>query len=234
MRPCPVSRVCLSAGLLLLPLTALAQSGTISGSVRVEGPVPEPRLLQVTKNHDVCGDTLRARDIMVDAGKVASAVVFIEGLDGDVAPAEYRLSNSGCMFDPPVLAATTGGTLIVDNHDDVLHNTHLHYRVGKRSRTIGNWGLAGTEAKIEVDRPLRRAGVIDVSCDAHPWMSALIMVFDHLYFSVTGTTGAFEIRGVPAGTHLLKISHAVLGEVEQSVTVTAETTTPVTIIYNAQ
>ncbi len=219
------------AGLMLAPASALSQTGTIVGRVSISGTLPAPRMLEVTKNQEICGSEIEATDVVVHDGRLVNGVVFVEGLEGEVRPGEYVLSNSGCSFDPPVLAATVGGVLIVDNQDDVLHNTHLSLEIGHRSRTIGNWALSSKGSKIRADRPLRRAGIVDVECDAHPWMHAKIRIFGHPYFAVTRSAGEFEITGVPVGTHVVKVWHEVFGELEQEVTVRAGAETSADFTY---
>ncbi len=219
--------------LLLVPTTGWCQTGTISGTVRVDGAVPPPLALEVDKNQDVCGDTLHADNIIVNNGSLAFAIAYVDGLEGETQPQDYTLSNTGCRFDPPVLAGVAGGTLVVGNNDDVLHNTHLNLRRGTRTRTVGNWALSGKGSTIRAERPLRRPGILEVECDAHSWMHAMIRVFDHPYFAVTSASGSFEIAGVPAGTHTIKMWHEVFGELEQSVTVQAGATATVSFDYDA-
>ncbi len=219
--------------LLFIPAAALSQTGTISGVVHVEGTVPAPRLIEVDKNQEICGNTITARDVIVHDGTIAYAVAFIEGLEGETDTREYILSNAECVFDPPVLAATVGGVLVVDNQDDILHNTHLNLQRGTRTRTVGNWALSRKGARIQADRPLRRPGLIDVECDAHGWMHAKIMVFDHPYFAVTDKLGVFEITEVPVGTHTVTVWHEVFGELHQSITVEANATTSVSFSFSA-
>ncbi len=221
------------AALLLAPAAARPQTGTIAGTVRVDGVVPPARLLEVTKNQEFCGESVRAREVIVNDGKLAFAIAFVEGLEGEPVPEEYMLSNSGCSFEPPVLAVTIGSTLIVTNEDDVLHNTHLNLERGTRTRTVGNWALSRKGVEIRAERPLRRAGLISVECDAHPWMHARIMVFDHPYVAVTSESGSFEIAGVPAGTHTLTVWHEVFGELKESVTVDEGGTTSVSFSFSA-
>ena len=55
---------------------------------------------------------------------------------------------------------------------------------------------------------LRKPGLIRLQCDAgHSWMNAWIYVFDHPYYAVTDASGAFVIKDVPAGDHLLELWH---------------------------
>jgi hypothetical protein len=132
-----------------------------------------------------------------------------------------------------VLAATVGGVLIIDNQDDILHNTHLNFLFSGRSRTIGNWALSSKGSRIRADRVFRRAGVVEVECDAHPWMHSVIRIFAHPYFSVTGSSGGFEIVDVPEGNHVVRVFHEVFGELQQEVTVQAGTTTSVDFVYTS-
>ena len=150
--------------LVLAPATALSQTGTISGTVRATGPIPAPRTLEVTKNPEVCGKSLRADDVVVSDGKVAFAIASVEGLTEAPKPAQRVLTNKGCRFDPPVLAAAAGDTLVVDNGDDILHNTHLNLKMGERTRTVGNFALPGKGATVSATLPFRQAGTIDIRC----------------------------------------------------------------------
>lgn len=225
---------CLLLTGLLTPIAAHAQTGTISGTVRLEGSPPAPRMIEITKNQEFCGDEIEATDVVVDAGRVQYAVAFVEGLEAETESREYLLSNSDCRFDPPVLATTVGSVLVVDNQDDVMHNTHLNFRYGERTRTVGNWALSTKGSRIAADRPLRRAGVLEVECDAHPWMHSMIYSFAHPYFSVTDSVGAFEIGDVPEGTHVVKVLHEVFGELEQEVTVHAGATKSVDFVFTSE
>ena len=49
-------------------------------------------------------------------------------------------------------------------------------------------------------------------CQVHPWMTAYVGVFDHPYFAVSGDTGAFSIKNLPAGTYTLAAWHERYGE----------------------
>lgn len=218
----PVGMATLLVGLALPAVRGgVAQTGTISGTVRIAGAVPVTRWLKVTKNNDVCGDSIRARDVVIKDQRLADAVIAVEGLSGKVEPKEYLLSNTACMFDPPILAVGVGSGLTVDNRDDVLHNTHLNLRYGERVRTVGNWGLSQKGMTVRSDRVFRQPGIIDVQCDAHPWMSSMIVGFAHPYFTTTDPAGSFTIPGVPAGTHRVRLVHPVYGQMEQAVTVPA-------------
>lgn len=219
--------------LLFIPAAALSQTGTISGVVHVEGTVPTPRMLEVTTDKELCGTTIPASDVIIDNGRVAFAVIAVSGVQGPVVPSEIILSNVECHFDPPVLAGVVGSTLVVNNQDDIMHNTHLNLRYGAdRTRTIGNSTLPPGVA-IRSTRAFRWPGIVDVKCDVHSWMHSKIMVFDHPYFAVTDKLGVFEITEVPVGTHTITVWHEVFGELHQSITVEADATTSVSFSFLA-
>jgi plastocyanin len=222
----------LATGFMLMDAApALAQTGTLSGTVGLEGPAPAAKMLVVTKNKEVCGETVRSRNIVVTGGKLEYAVVSVEGLKGTVKPRSVLLSNTKCTFQPSYMGAGAGDTIVVDNQDALLHNTHLALQLGARVRTMGNWGLSDKGSSIRAEGPLRLPGNLDVTCDAHPWMTAHITVFDHPYFATSDQAGRFEIKDVPAGTYTVKVRHQVLGEREKTVTVKAGTTTNVAFAY---
>jgi len=201
------------------PAAGRAQTGAISGSILFEGTLPPPTKLAVTSDEDYCGAFLNGRDLVIRGGKVAYAVVSVTGAQGDVPSREYVLSNTACRFEPPIMAATVGGILVVENGDPLLHNANLTLNLSAGSRSIGNIALPRAGMRIEKPRALRMPGRIDVKCDAHDWMSAKIWVFDHPYFDVTGDDGAFEISGLEPGTYTLTAWHEILGTQEREVTV---------------
>lgn len=65
-------------------------------------------------------------------------------------------------------------------------------------------------------------------------MVAYVSVTNHPYFDVTGREGAFELRGVPAGTYELEAWHEVFGTKTAQVTVADDSTAEVTFSYTAQ
>ena len=201
------------------PAGVLAQTGSISGTIVFEGTPPPPTRLAVSADEDYCGEFLTGRDLVVREGRLANTVVSVTGAEGEVSKAEYILSNTACRFEPRVMAATVGGTLVVENGDPLLHNANLTLNLSAGSRSIGNIALPRAGMRIEKPRALRMPGLIDVKCDAHDWMSAKIWVFDHPYFDVTGDDGAFEISGLEPGTYSLTAWHEVLGTKQREVTI---------------
>jgi hypothetical protein len=61
---------------------------------------------------------------------------------------------------------------------------------------------------IEVTKYLKSPGVIRVRCDAHPHMSAWLVVHDSPYVAVTDAAGTFSIGDVPPGIYTITMWHA--------------------------
>ena len=76
----------------------------------------------------------------------------------------------------------------------------------------------------------QRSGTVRIFCNIHPTMSAVILVVDTPYFTVSGRDGDFEIASVTPGEYQLKVFHerateTVLDELERRISVGAGTLT---------
>jgi len=67
---------------------------------------------------------------------------------------------------------------------------------------------------------------IPVKCNVHPWMRSYVSVFKHPYFSVSDQSGAFTIKGLPAGNYTVSAWHEKLGTLSQQLTVGPGETRP--------
>ena len=104
------------------------------------------------------------------------------------------LDQKGCVYVPHVMGIMVGQPYRILNSDGVLHNIHTLPKVNPAF----NKGMPPTlkEASTVFEKP---EAVFHVKCDVHPWMSAYVSVFNHPFFSVTGTDGKFTISGLDAG-----------------------------------
>ncbi len=199
----------------------VSNGGKISGVVKLHGKTIQVKVLAITKNKDVCGQsTPDPRYVIGKGGSVKNVIVTIEGIEKGKKALPVKdavLDNNKCVFLPHVQAVTVGTRLTVMNSDSILHNTHT-YLGGKK--TVFNLALPLEGQKIK--KPLRRPGLMNTKCDAgHTWMSAWVYVSKHPYYSVTGQDGKFKISDIPPGTYKLKAWHEALGTVEKEVTVPA-------------
>ena len=207
----------LITGLLLLLTAWLAPSspayevievkdgGAIAGRVTFVGEVPDLEPIPVPKDQEFCGKTIPSNVLIVSGNKgVKNAIVFLERVAKGKRPVvqEPLLDNNRCVMVPLVQAILVGADLNIRNSDPLLHDV--------RTRLDGKpfFNLALPIQGQTIKRRIRKAGLMTVSCDAHPHMRGYIHVFEHPYFAVTDGEGTFRIEDVPPGKYVLKVWHA--------------------------
>lgn len=184
---------------------APAGAGTVTGQVVFVGDPPAPAMLEVPKDREVCGDRVPAEALVLGpGGGVRYAVVWLEGtVAGAAGPGpEATIENRACRFVPPVQAARVGAELVVTNADPVLHNLRGWLEAGRSLFNV----VQPTQGQVS-RRTLRRAGVVRLTCDAHPHMHGWLLIFEHERFAVTDEAGRFTIPDVPPGRHRLQLWH---------------------------
>lgn len=192
---------------------------TVKGQITFTGPVPPTETVSVRRDAKFCGQTIERFPVAVapDSKGVASVVVSVEGISSGPTsrprPKPAPLVNQDCQFTPHTQVVMVNSQLEISSVDPILHNTHIHIE----RRTFLNIALPPNGRIIR--KPLKKAGRLDVRCDAHKFMRSSIHVFQHPYFSLTDQNGTFEISHVPAGTYQLHIWHETFGLQKHSITV---------------
>jgi len=159
----------------------------------------------VNKNRDVCGDSKESEVLVLGVERgVRGGVILLEGVTRGKKPeGEVVLDNHRCVFVSHVSAVMVGERARVKNSDAILHNTHGF--LGKP--TVFNLALPNRDQMIDITKRLTRPGVIRVVCDAHPHMTAWMIVHDSPYYAVTDERGAFRIEGIPPGSYKVTMWH---------------------------
>lgn len=194
----------------------VTNGATIVGEATYAGSPPGPFVIWVTKDAAVFGEKLPDERLIVSrTGKIKNVLITLEGVkEGKPWPNHSaRLLNKGGRFVPHLQVVRTGVQLEVINEDPVLHNTHAYLN----GRTLFN--LAQPNKGQVIRKPLKRAGLVELMCDSHDWMSGWIAVMDHPYFAITGEDGAYTITDVPPGTYTLTAWHEKLGRRQVRITV---------------
>ena len=213
---------------------AVENGGTVAGTVRLTGTVPELPVLPVLRNQSVCGEDrsdpalLLGRDNGV-ANVVVSLVGVTRGKPMEPLAEPATLDQVACIYVPYLQVVPVGTTLRIVNSDPILHNVHAFL-----NGTESLFNLAMPIQDYRIDRSLDTPGTISVKCDAgHTWMSAYIVVEEHPYYSLTTEEGRYSIEDVPAGAYRLRLWHAWLGETEVPIEVEANATATVDVELNA-
>jgi hypothetical protein len=192
-------------------LPAQGEYGSIKGRLVWGGAnAPAAKVLveqgKAAKDPEVCGKEAPVvnHELAVDPKTRGVAYGFVylikpKGANPEAVKAllakspKVELDQKNCEFLPYALAIHQDQTLVIKSSDPVNHNV----RYSAFTNAPFNQILAPRgelEAKLVAEkRPIL------VACDIHNWMKAILMVFDHPFFAVTGEDGSFEIRGVPAG-----------------------------------
>ena len=190
-----------------------ASFAQISGKVTLLGTPPEmpqikgmaanPQCAQLHKD-PVYQDTV----IVGDKGELANVIVFIKEakpgeLKGRVIETPAKLNQKGCMYDPHVLAVEVGQPVVAVNSDPFLHNVHCLATANKPFNVVQ---IMVGEMKLE---SFTAEETFQIKCDVHPWMNAVVRVFDHPYFATTGEDGKFTIdtAGLKDGSYTVQAWH---------------------------
>lgn len=221
-----------AAGVQALLEGAVRRGATIRGRVSLQGETPKATPIQVTKDHEHCGDGHQVQDeslLISTGGAVENAVVYLEGaaVPPSWNPPRVELGMKKCVFVPHVLVAPRGSSLVLFSEDAVFHTIHPY--VGRR--TYFNIGFPKSARVVrQLDR-VKAGDVMKFLCDEHAWMTAYLVVVDSPFFAVTDAGGGFLLRDVPPGPYRLRVWHETLGELSQPVTVKTKRPLKVTLTF---
>ena len=200
---------------------ALDEVGAVSGVVEIDGMLPPDSVIQSpAADQPVCIPTIIRRGIEHRGQRAAGVVVWIDGIrSGKALPVERRfgVTNEDCGLEPELQTAVAGGTLNIRNRDATEHRTRVTRREG--GEVVATIRETDEGQVVPNDRVLAKAGILELSCEAHPWTRSWIAVFDHPYYAMTDPDGAFVMDSVPPGRYAVRIWHPRLGVVADSVTV---------------
>lgn len=209
------------------PGMAFAAS-TITGTVNFDGKPPTLRPIAMdaepvcAKKHS--GPAPNEALVLGSGSTMGNVMVWVSkglpaGKTFPVPPTPVTLDQDGCVYKPHVMGIMVGQAYRILNSDGILHNIHTLPKVN----TAFNRGQPATVKEMNTSFA-KPENVFQVKCDVHPWMSAYIGVYEHPFFSVTGTDGKFTISGLDPGTYEITAWHERLGTQTATVTVAANET----------
>ncbi len=200
--------------MVLAPVPARAEGGTVSGKVVFEGQAPAPQPIHFGAERQCAlmhGDKMPVNeDLVVNPnGTVRWTLVYVkEGVTGPyTAPDEaVVIDQVGCVFVPHAAAAMKGQKVTFKNSDPVLHNVRDMPKMSKA------FNIAQPVQGMTTTKTIDTAETgIQLRCDVHFWMRSYLHVLDHPFYAVTGEDGTFELKGLPPGDYVIEAWHEKLG-----------------------
>lgn len=196
--------------------------GTISGTIKYEGAVPEARLIHMDAD-PICyavnkGNVHSQSIILGDNNTLGNVFVYIKsGLPNTHYPSPSAvaiINQGGCNYSPHVIGVLVGQKVKFLNPDGTLHNVHAICKINPEFNA--SMPDFRKELTVSFDKP---EFMFPVRCDVHPWMQAWMAVMQHPFFDVTGSEGTFEIKNIPAGTYVIEAWHERLESKTATVTI---------------
>jgi hypothetical protein len=183
--------------------------GTIRGTVKWQGSLPHLVPSEINKDQQICDPSgQKHRDlerlVVAPGGGVANTVVFLRNINHGKSmdlPAQRRfLNQKNCRYEPHILLVPVEATLTVKSSDPLLHTVHMS--------GSADYNLPFTAEGQEISRPMTRAGVVSLRCNAgHVWMNGEMIVASHPYYAVTDADGNFSLTDVPPGQYEIVAWH---------------------------
>ena len=188
---------------------SVQDGGTISGTVKWEGPLPHLAPALINKDPQVCdpqGQKHRdlERLLIGHNGGVANTIVYLKGITRgkamDLPEPRQFLNQKNCRYEPHILLVPLQGNIKIESSDPLLHTVHMS--------GAAEYNLPFPFKDQVVSRVMTREGQVDLRCNAgHVWMNAEMMVAPHPYFAVTDANGEFQITQVPPGEYEIVAWH---------------------------
>ena len=120
-------------------------------------------------------------------------LVYLTGYREPAPERAASLRQHRKRFEPRLLPIVAGQTVVFPNEDPIYHNVFSVSPV--QPFDLGQY-KSGEAPRSQV---FSRPGLVPVYCNIHPKMISYVVVLENGAFASTDASGAFEIRGVPAG-----------------------------------
>ena len=230
---------------MLVPASAyevmeVPHGGTIEGTIRLDGVVPEPKGFNLITFPDpvYCGRISNGRgwrllhDFLVGPNnELKDAIVFLEGVESG-KPFELSvplIEARDCQFAPFMTIVRNGHAVEVTNMDPVMHDIQgYETSLEAGARVLFNTPLVMNQQHHRGDihathnhapgkslvGPMylsRGRRTFYMQCGFHAYMESWAMAVNNPYYALTDGNGAFTIGNIPPGTYQLVVWHAQTG-----------------------
>ena len=213
---------------------------TVSRSAGYATPVRIPPLLRLAAligclaaQPGVAQVAVSGRLTILDRGDrpgqdVGNAVLWLESPTLPAAmPVETRIVTEGKQFVPRIVVVPAGSTVRFPNNDPFNHNVFSLSEQG--SFDLGLYGRGEEKGTV-----LAHPGLVQVYCNVHAQMSAVILVRGNGQWVRPGSDGSFRFSDVPAGDYTLHVWHERAQPVSQPLRVGAAAPAPLALTLDAR
>lgn len=188
-----------------------------------DGDVPAPRKLKITgTDAAVCSKHSPTDQSLVVGSDGGLANVFVYLRPGrsetvkvhpdyeSLVGQPVTLRNKGCAFTPHALTLWTQQPLVIQNDDEVVHNTKADFSLISSNESFN--------VQIPVDESITKhltdseALPIRFACSSHLWMDGYLLVRDNPYMGVSAADGTLKIANIPSGYKNFIVWHERLGK----------------------
>jgi Carboxypeptidase regulatory-like domain len=218
--------VLLCCGALMLnQKVSAAGEGKISGTVKLDGPAPHMKGIDMSKDpycskaHASDPGHLETYVVGADGGMENVVLYLSEGYTGPATTVttEPVFDQKNCMYTPHVLALDVDQKFKVTTSDQTAHNIHPN-----PNPMTGNipWNQSQPPGAPPIEKSWKAPEFIEVKCNIHPWMHGWHAVVKGPY-ATTDSKGAYTINGVPPGSYTVTAWQEAAGTQTQKVTVAA-------------
>jgi len=206
LRPRLCFALWLFANLILQPFDASAAELRLRFIYDGDPPVPKP--IVVNKDKEFCGEfRLIDERLLVHPENrgIQNVVVYLfTGRGGTKIPAvpprnqEVELTAENCRFNPRILVAQSGDTLVFTQNCVVIHNLNINFF---SNPAMSPYGPLRAPKRYHLARP--EPAPIPLECNIHPWMKGYLVLLEHPYVGVSDANGQVVIKGLPDNSELL-------------------------------
>ena len=201
---------------------APAGGDSISGKVIYSGPKPTIRNISMEANATCAKlhpNSLPSPEVILNPdNSLQNVLVYVKAgtpLAGKQFPAPsepVKINQTGCMFEPHVVALMVNQKVEIANADPSNHNIHV------MAETNPAWNVTQPpQAPPKVAQFAKPELGLVLMCNIHPWMRVYANVLSNPYYAITGADGSFTIKGLPPGTYTLEAWHERFGAQEKKV-----------------
>jgi len=151
-----------------------------------------------------------------DLTRVVVYLASNAALDSDAPPTGHAtIAQRHKAFVPNFAVVACGTTVEFPNWDDFEHNV---FSISKAAPAFDLDRYPRGQSKSRV---FDKVGVVQLFCNIHPFMRAMVVVTPNSYFTRADADGHFEILGVPSGKYELVVWQERCDEQRTNINITA-------------